>query len=1008
MNPVLRPILAASLALALPSHAAWQTERTLSSPDGSLTLTLERDDANGALAWSLARSGAPIITRGSLGIDLTGVGTVGGQGTISAVETRSVNTTWTPPYGEWSTIPDHFNEETLTLSHASHGALTVRLEFRAYDEGVALRYRIDGPGTLSVSGEKTSFPLPASSVVWVTTSAQGAISRVGIGSMGNGMERPLTAELAPNLFVALGEAGLRNHARMKFNRSGTSTLVPALASSATYADTFASPWRYVRAAASAYELHHGNHLLLNLSEPSEVADTSWIRPGKMLREVTLTTEGSMATVNWAANHGIDFLHIDAGWYGDEYDDASDATTVTVDPKRSPGPLDLQAVIDHAKSKGLGVVLYVNRRALERQLDDLLPLYQQWGVAGIKFGFVNVGSQDWTKWLHDSIAKCANHQIMVNVHDEYRMTGVERTLPHFMTAEGIRGDEESPPNEMVLRTLFTRSLAGAGDQTNCYFAPRVSTMGSHASQLAKTVLIYSPWQYLFWYDRPPDAGGSGSVLQDVPELSFFERLPTVWDETRWLQGHPETHAVVARRKGDAWFLGGLNGTTAREFTIPLDFLPANQNFRLELFRDDPAVNTVTHVAIDVRVVDRTFTIERPVGSRNGLAAILTPTSDPLTPPPPPPPPGPNPAKLVAIADTTLLQNGMSARDANFGGRTEVILGGNGNTTDVRHGLFRFDISTISSQITAGTDIQSATLTLTEAMARDTSHNGTLSQTFSVFGLTAANAGWVEGSENGNLQAGTASLSYRNTASTDWASGAGNGPTAEDLFTFGTDTGASLGSGTVNFATGSQQTLVITITDLAAFKTLLAQWQAQGATTNAGLAIQSNGTSQTMWESRETGLGTSPARLDITFVTPYDAWAGGPFAADLTDSDPSLDFDGGSLETGLEWVLGGDPTDGSDDADIAPTFDNTTDPDFFIFTYRRTDAAAADANTAIKVEYGSDLSGWAEAVAEENIVIITPDDDGAGVGIDLVQVKIRRTLAADGKLFARLNVVVATTP
>jgi alpha-glucosidase len=636
MNPVLRPILAVCLAFAAPSHAAWQTERTLSSPDGSLILTLERDDANGALAWSLARSGASIITRGSLGIDLAGVGTVGGQGTIGAVETRTVSTTWTPPYGERSTIPDRFNEETLTLAHASHGALTVRLQFRAYDEGVALRYRIDGPGTLGVSGEKTSFPLPASSVVWVTTSAQGAISRVAIGSMGKDMERPLTAELAPNLFVALGEAGLRDHARMKFNRSGTSTLVPALASPATHAGTFTSPWRYVRAAASAYELHHGNHLLLNLSEPSEVADTSWIRPGKVLREVTLTTEGGMATVNWAANHGIDFLHIDAGWYGDEYNKASDATTVTVDPKRSPGPLDLQAVIDHAKSKGLGVVLYVNRRALEKQLDDLLPLYQQWGVAGIKFGFVNVGSQQWTKWLHDSIAKCAKHKIMVNVHDEYRMTGVERTLPHFMTAEGICGDEESPRNEMVLRTIFTRSLAGAGDQTNCYFAPRVAKMGSHASQLAKTVLIYSPWQYLFWYDRPADApgvggaGGSVPILQDVPELSFFKRLPTVWDETRWLQGHPETHAVAVRRKGDAWFLGGLNGTTAREFAIPLDFLPEGQNFRLELFVDDPAVETVTRVAIHQSVVNRSSTITRQVGVRNGLAAILTPTTEAVAP------------------------------------------------------------------------------------------------------------------------------------------------------------------------------------------------------------------------------------------------------------------------------------------------------------------------------------------------------------------------------------------
>lgn len=641
-------ILAVLAAGTLPATAAWLIERTLASPDGSLVLTLEHDDANGNLAWSVTRSGAPVITRGALGIDLSGIGTVGGRGTLSTVESRSVDTTWTPPYGERSVIPDRFHEETLTISHASHGALTVRLQFRSYNEGAALRYLVDGGGTFTVSGEKTSFPLPASSVAWVSSTAQGAISRVAIGSVGSNVERPLTAELAPDLFIALGEANLRDHARMKFSRTGASTLVPAPASSASYTDHFASPWRFVRAASSACELHHGNHLLLNLSDPSEVADTSWVRPGKLLREVTLTTDGGIATVNWAATHGLDFLHIDAGWYGNEYDDASDATTVTVDPARSPGPLDLQAVIDHAESKGLGVVLYVNRRALERQLDELLPLYHDWGVAGIKFGFVNVGPQQWTKWLHDSIARCAAHEIMVNVHDEYRMTGVERTLPHFMTAEGIRGDEESTPNEMVLRTIFTRCLAGAGDQTNCYFAPRVTTMGSHASQLAKTVLIYSPWQHLFWYDRPPDApgaggaGGSASVLEEVPELSFFERLPTVWDETRWLQGHPESHAVVARRKGDLWFLGGLNGTTAREVNIALDFLPEGQNYRIELFIDDPTVETVTRVGQRVWVVDRNSTIVRQLAVRNGLAAILTPTTDPVTPQPPDPePPAPPP-------------------------------------------------------------------------------------------------------------------------------------------------------------------------------------------------------------------------------------------------------------------------------------------------------------------------------------------------------------------------------
>lgn len=620
------PLLAAADALAGP----------LSSPDGAVRFMLESKPPSGLLHWSLTFNGQPVVSRGSLGIELDGIGVVADEGTLAGVVARSNAADWKPPYGEHATIPDRFNSQLLTIAHADHKSLKVQIEVRAYNEGVAFRYRIDGNGPFTVVSEKTSFPLPPESELWVAPHAQGAVSKVSVTRMGNGMERPLTAEIAPSLFAALGEADLRDHARMKFNRSGTSTLVPVLAGTATYQAAFTTPWRYVRTASSPAALLNGNHLLPNLCAPSTLTDPSWIRPGKVLREMTLTTQGGMACVDWAAEHGIDFVHFDAGWYGNEYDNASDATTITVDPARSPGPLDLHAVIAHAKRKGIGVLLYVNRRALESQLDELLPLYRQWGVDGIKFGFVNTGSQQWTQWLHRSIEACAHHQIMVNVHDEYRPTGLERTLPNFMTAEGIRGDEESPPNELVLRTIFTRGLAGPGDQTNCYFAPRVATMGSHGSQLAKAVLIYSPWQYVFWYDRPPDAplpatpNASLSILQEVPELDFFKRMPTTWDETRWLQGHPDTHAVVARRKGSTWFLAALNGSGNRTLEVPLDFLDSPSNYQIELYHDNPAATTPTKVQVETGVVSRSHTLSRSLNSRNGFAAILNPMRSPTVP------------------------------------------------------------------------------------------------------------------------------------------------------------------------------------------------------------------------------------------------------------------------------------------------------------------------------------------------------------------------------------------
>ena len=139
---------------------------------------------------------------------------------------------------------------------------------------------------------------------------------------------------------------------------------------------------------------------------------------------------------------MQYVEFDAGWYGPESDAHSDAREVHLDPMRNPNPhaLDLHAVIKYGNAKGIGVILYVNHLALERQADELFPLYEKWGVKGVKFGFVNVGSQHWTSWLHEAIRKAAKHRLMVDIHDEFRNTGYQRTYPNLMTVRGNRGSQ----------------------------------------------------------------------------------------------------------------------------------------------------------------------------------------------------------------------------------------------------------------------------------------------------------------------------------------------------------------------------------------------------------------------------------------------------------------------------------------------------------------------------------------------------------------------------------------
>jgi alpha-glucosidase len=378
------------------------------------------------------------------------------------------------------------------------------------------------------------------------------------------------------------------------------------------------------------DLLEKNYLLLNLNDPSAIKDDSWIKPGKAVREVTLTTTGARQLVDFISEHKMQYIEFDAGWYGYEYDDASDARAVNVDPKRSKGPLDLPEVISYAKAKDVGVLLYVNRRALEKQLDELLPLYRSWGISGIKFGFVQVGTQPVTAWMHEAIKKCAEYNLVVDVHDEYRPTGWSRSYPNFLTQEGIRGDEESPSNSHTLITMFTRMIAGAGDNTICYYDRRVDEkMGSHASQLAKAVCIFSPLQFVYWYDKPVPAGreaefaGKPNYLGDEPELEFFDNVPTTWDETKVLHAKIGEYGAIARRNGEEWFVGAINGDASRTMDISFEFLTPGKKYRVKIYSDDPSAKTRTHVRIDSMLIESDSRYRAVLGAGTGTAMHIIP-------------------------------------------------------------------------------------------------------------------------------------------------------------------------------------------------------------------------------------------------------------------------------------------------------------------------------------------------------------------------------------------------
>lgn len=611
------------------SLAQAQSIFEIKSPDNKINFALQNKmGAEDGLFYSIRYRNQSVVEWSKLGISCNG-DNWNKQLMINPDAVQLHDTTWTPVYGERNRIRDQYNESVITITRENRKFPVLQLIVRAYNSGIAFRYKFatneNGGPYLHITNESTEFNFQENTKAWFTARAQSLHQLLPLKNWPDESDRPLTLELPNGLFACLAEAEMVNYSRTKFklNPEKENSIQTSIYGDVDEIAPFASPWRVVMVAEKAGDLLANNDLILNLNPPCAIADPSWIKPGQVMREVTLSTSGAKKLVDFAVARNIKYIHFDAGWYGFENDYLADATTVTVDPRRNPkGDLDLQEAIRYAKSKGIGVFLYVNQRALAAQLDTILPLYQKWGVAGIKFGFVQVGSHRWTTWLHEAVKKCAKHHLLVDIHDEYRPTGFSRTYPNLMTQEGIRGNEEMP--DAVNNTIlpFTRFVAGAADYTFCYFYRKElghatrHIQNTPAHQLALPVIYYSPLQWMYWYDKPED-------YQNEPELAFWDVLPTTWNDTKIINGEIGKYITVARQNQENWFVGCITNTEARMLKVPLDFLELGKKYEATLYFDDPNVATRTHVGISKQKVDSKTILNVNLQASGGQAILIEP-------------------------------------------------------------------------------------------------------------------------------------------------------------------------------------------------------------------------------------------------------------------------------------------------------------------------------------------------------------------------------------------------
>ncbi|WP_390622349.1 glycoside hydrolase family 97 protein [Novipirellula aureliae] len=533
---------------------------------------------------------------------------------VDATRADAKSGSWVPVAGSKKSYPDTYNENVIELREASGEQRRLDLTFRAYDEGVAFRYTIPEQAELAdfvIQSENSEFQFTDDHFVYWDDYPQAKYSKVRISEMGNHAIRPLLVECDSH-FVAIAEAGsLEHYAPMMLNRSGKNRLVTRFREgTVSGASPLSTPWRVIMVADKPGNLVENHYLLQNLSAPCALSDTSWIKPGKVWRSNT-TTRAAKAIIDYAAANNYQYVHYDAGWYGPERDAKSDPLTVIDD-------IDMKEVIRYADDHDIGLICYINKIAMSRyDLDKTFRTYQKWGIRGVKMGFVDWQSQADMEFLFSAIKKAAEYQLVVDIHDNFRLTGIERTYPHLLTVEGILGNEERAdkgnPPQNVLTTSFARMIGGAGDYTPCYLNGRVV---SRSFQLALGVIFYSPLQYLHWYDQVDQYAG-----KSFPELEFWKEMPTTWDDSKVIDGSIGSYMTVARRKGDSWFVGTIVNE-ARSLDIPLHFL-GQGTFTAKIYAEDP--KSKKNVIIESRDVTSGDSLTATMSSGSGHAMWISPAS-----------------------------------------------------------------------------------------------------------------------------------------------------------------------------------------------------------------------------------------------------------------------------------------------------------------------------------------------------------------------------------------------
>lgn len=633
---------------------------TLESPDKRILATFEtvqnkQAAALGELVYSVRFRGKPVVDRSALSLALEGQRPLGAELRIMQATPATKDETYQLVTGKASTVRDHYNALRIDLEDPRRPR-KLAIEARAYDDAIAFRYVIPDQSAFRefrLKSEDTEFRIHGDpetfalilphyrtmyEAEYIKLNASAFAGPNGLSTSKVLIGLPYLMHLPGVAWLAITEADLHGYSSMYLvNASkdwGGAHFLSRLAPCddpdvAVQGDLpHHSGWRVLLIGDEPGALVESN-VITSLNPPSEIKDTSWIHPGLASWDwwsgsvgpdgkPAFTTDTMKYYVDFAAKSGFPYMLIDAGWSAE-----GDITKMN-------GKVDVPAVVSYAAGKNVKVWIWLHYREADAQMEEAFPLYEKWGVAGLKIDFVERDDQRGIEFYYRAAKQAAAHHLMLDFHGATKPTGIDRTYPNVLGYEAVLGMEQNKANgrDTPLHRVtlpFTRMLAGRMDYApggfeNVTPAEFVSrglrpvVMGTRAAHLAMYVVYEAPFQMVS--DTP-------KAYEDQPSFEFIKHAPASWDETKVLNGEPGEFITIARRKGDEWFAGSMTNLSSRELAIPLAFLGPGK-YTAEIYADaSDSAEYPKNVSVLKKIVERNTKLNVKLAPGGGYAVRFVP-------------------------------------------------------------------------------------------------------------------------------------------------------------------------------------------------------------------------------------------------------------------------------------------------------------------------------------------------------------------------------------------------